>query len=95
MDIFTWLASIGPGNIGAATLVTIFIILVFTGRIVPSSTVQRMLNFRETQVQDWKDAFLASEQARLEQDKQIGELLEHSRTTIRLIEALQRVRDGS
>lgn len=88
-EVFLWLQG-GGGTLGAASLVGIFIILVFTGRIVPNSTVMKMLEFREQQIRDWRDAYLKSEEARGVQDKQVQELLEHSRTTVRVLESLQR-----
>lgn len=89
MDIGQWLQSVGSGNLGAAALVSIFIVLIFTGRIVPVSTVQNLLTRADQRSADYKEAFVASEEARGLQDKQITELLEGNRTTLQFIQSLQ------
>jgi hypothetical protein len=91
-----WLLGLGAGNLTAGVLVGVFIILVFTGKIIPVTTVRKLLAREIQRGDDWKEAYLASEQARKLQDGQVGELLEHSRTSVRVLEAIQRIneRDG-
>ncbi|MEU6347227.1 hypothetical protein ABZ883_40545 [Streptomyces sp. NPDC046977] len=84
------MAQVGPSSILA--LVVLFILL---GRIVPRRTVDDIRADRDAQLADarkerdiWRDTALASERARLEQQAQNAELLELSRTAVRVLTAL-------
>ena len=83
------------GNLGFAGLVSLAIVLILTGRLIPRSSVEALredwndrLQSKEQQVQDWKGAYLKSLEVQTAQGDQIRELLEHSRTTAYFIQAL-------
>jgi hypothetical protein len=92
--ILAWVFAHG-GNIGFASLVTLAIVLIMTGRLVPRSNVDSLradwndrLDAKEQQVQDWRSAYQKALDAQAVRDAQLGELLEHSRTTAYFIQAL-------
>jgi hypothetical protein len=93
-DIATWVFANG-GSIGFAGLITLAIMLILTGRLIPRSTVEASradwhdrLEAKEVQVQDWKQAYFRSLDTQAVQGEQIRELLELSKTTAYFIQAL-------
>lgn len=82
--------------------------LVYNGRLVPKSTVDELTKAAEqrvaaaekqaaeraAEVAEYKAAWLASEKTRHEQDAQIGELMESSRTTITILRSIAPVPPG-
>ncbi|MBB4699282.1 hypothetical protein BJ982_000826 [Sphaerisporangium siamense] len=82
--------------------------LVYVGRLVPRSTVDALTDSAEQRVKaakeyaeqkaaeaaEYKAAWLASEKARHEQDVQIGELMESSRTTVAILRSIAPVPPG-
>ena len=69
--------------------------LVFLGRLVPRSTLEDVRADRDARVAEvraeaaeYKEAWLASEKARREQDRQFDELMELARTTDQAIRSL-------
>ena len=92
--VAAWLAH-NSGGVGFAGLVTLAIWLILTGRLVPKSSVDALrsdwnarLDAKETQVQDWKESTFRLQDTVAAQGAQLGELLEHSRTTAYFIQAL-------
>lgn len=71
-------------TVGAGGLVSLFVIAVMRGKLVPRKTMEDVLKERD----DWKAAHALSEQARLAAAGQVEELLEHARTTDAFIRAL-------
>lgn len=69
---------------GAAGLVTLIVVLILTGRLVPRRTYEDMREERDT----WRAAHKVSEEARHLEQEHTGELLELSRTAIPLLRAL-------
>ena len=71
--------------IGALCLVLALpYLLIARGRLVPRSTLEDAYHDRD----EWRAAHRISEQARAESADQVGELLEHARTTDAFIRAL-------
>ena len=64
--------------------------LVLSGWLVPRRTYRDILHDRD----EWRAAHRISEQARAESADQVGELLEHARTTDAFIRSLPHPRSG-
>ncbi|MFL1427139.1 MULTISPECIES: hypothetical protein [unclassified Nocardiopsis] len=86
------LAELAPWmEIGAGGLVTAGVVMILTGRLVPSGTVEKLLAARDERIAELK-AVLASEQDRnCRQADQITALLESGRTTAHAFEEIRRV----
>jgi hypothetical protein len=86
------LEGISIGDLGAGTLVGIFFLLMFLGRIKPKSDVDRA----EEAAEKWRLAYEAEREARALSDAQTAELLELAQTTHQIIVAMfgtaQRIR---
>jgi hypothetical protein len=80
-------------QIGPTGLLTILVLLILIGRLVPRRTLEDVLHDRD----EWRAAHRISEAARVESARQVEELLEHARTTDEIIRALplagQRLQD--
>jgi hypothetical protein len=75
--------------------------MVFTGRLVPKSTVDDMradrdarLAEKSTEASEYKAAWLTEVAAREEQGKQLHELMEYARTTDQFIHSLRGSEEG-
>lgn len=88
------------GPFGVATLLTIVVLAIITGKLVPKKNMDRELqNLRQdrderieifkTQASDWKVAHGKSEETRALMAKQIEELLSGVHTSNHLIESLK------
>lgn len=73
-------------SVGLGALLTLVVLLILTGRLVPRRTHEDALADRDR----WREAFLNSEAAREEEHKQTGELLEMARINGPLLAALPR-----
>lgn len=76
-----------PTDLGAAALVTVIIVLILKGQLVPRRQVDDLLADKDRQIaalaserDTWRQAHAISEEARRESQDQAGELLELSRT---------------
>ncbi|MCP9205488.1 hypothetical protein [Streptomyces cucumeris] len=78
------LFGINPTQGGAVVLITIVVLMVLTGRLVPRSTLQDMREERDT----WRAAHSESEAGRAADREQIRELLELSRTAGHVLTSL-------
>lgn len=76
-------------QIGAGGLVTLFVLAILTGRLVPRRNLDDVVRDRD----EWRAAHTISENARLEGQKQVNELLEHARTTDAFIRSLPHPQD--
>lgn len=81
---------------GAVALVTLVVLLIFFGKLVPRRVLEDVRSDRNERVKElaaerdtWRDAYRESEKARLEAQGQVGELLELSRTADHLLRALR------
>lgn len=81
---------------GAAALVTLVVLLILLGRLVPRSVLQDVRADRDARLAEiaaerdtWRDAHRESESARVEAQAQVGELLELSRTADHVLRAIR------
>ncbi|MEV6165804.1 hypothetical protein AB0L71_28595 [Streptomyces sp. NPDC052052] len=72
---------------GAVALLTLVVLMVLTGRLVPRRTYDDLLKERDT----WREAHTESEAARASERAQTQELLELSRTSAHALQALPRM----
>lgn len=70
---------------GGWALVGVFVLLVFTGRLVPRRTVNDIIADRD----DWRDASRAKDAEKAEQTKQVAELREVGETMKAVLLGLQ------
>ena len=91
--VAAWLAHNG-GSVGFAGLVSLAIWLIFTGRLVPKSAVDARLDREREISQDLRQANLKLLDVQAVKDRQIDELLEHSRTTAAAFQALAKAKEA-
>lgn len=71
-------------NLGLGALLTLVILLILTGRLVPRRTHEDAIKDRD----NWRHAYLESEKARKVEHEQTGELLEMARLGGHILTAL-------
>jgi hypothetical protein len=81
----TW----APGA-GIAGLITLFVLLIFTGKLIPRTFVDSLIADKDKQIAAVWEAYEAERTARVELGAQVGEMLEQGRTTIHLLREIQR-----
>lgn len=81
---------------GAVALLTLVVLLILLGRLVPRRTLEDVRADRNERLAElladrdkWRDAFLESEVGRVEAQRQAGELLELSRTAAHALTILR------
>lgn len=84
-----WTAFATPA-IGTTGLLTLGVLLIFFGRLVPSSTVDRVIASKDAEIALWKAAYERSESAHVLKDQQIAALTDAGRTTTHVLEAMHR-----
>lgn len=72
------------GSIGATGILGIVVLLVLMGKLVPRRSLEDTLKERD----DWRAAHGVSEEARIELQQQVGELLQLSRLTTTFIQTI-------
>ncbi|MGW1389455.1 hypothetical protein [Streptomyces griseoluteus] len=77
---------INPSDAGLGALLTLVVLLILTGRLVPRRTHEDALSDRDT----WRTAFLESEAARKVEHEQVEELLEMAKLGGHILAALPR-----
>lgn len=77
---------INPTDAGAVVLLTLVVLLILTGRLIPRRTHEDVLADRD----NWRQAYLEAEKARAVEHEQTGELLEMARLGGRILTALPR-----
>ncbi|MFD6094701.1 hypothetical protein ACFVWN_01310 [Nocardiopsis flavescens] len=82
-DLLPW------SDLGLAGLVSVGVWMIMTGRLVPRGTVDELLRPRDERLRDMQAAYERSEEANAVKDKQIGELLENSRISVQVLQALR------
>lgn len=75
---------INPSDVGLGALLTLVILLILTGRLIPRRTHEDVLADRD----NWRQAYLESEKARTVEHQQTGELLEMARLGGHILTAL-------
>lgn len=73
-----------PTDAGSVVLLTLVVLLILTGRLIPRRTHEDVLADRD----NWRQAYLESEKARTVEHQQTGELLEMARVGGRILTAL-------
>lgn len=96
-DIISLLSNLPFGGIGFGGLVTLAIVLIFRGDIVPRSTMEAarstweaMLIEKNNENKMLKEAYRMSEEARQIGSETDKELLELGRTTVHLLESIHK-----
>lgn len=84
ISLTTELWGIPAGSIGATGILAIVVLLVLMGKLVPRRTLEDTLKERD----DWRAAHGVSEEARIELQQQVGELLQLSRLTTTFIQTI-------
>jgi hypothetical protein len=90
------LLGVGVAQGGAAAIVTLVVLLIIVGRLVPRSVVEDVRKDRDdrlaaliTERDAWREAYRVSETARMQSQAQVGELLELSRTAEHVLRAIR------
>lgn len=96
VDIPSWLATIRPDQVALGTLVTIMVLGLLRGWVVPRSVlVDRMTDLKEQNAalaverDAWKEAYTQGELARQKLVQQNTELIDAGQTTNRLMDSLR------
>lgn len=82
-----WTTFLTP-TLGATGLLTLVVLLVLWGRLVPRSVLEDLIKDKDAQIDVWKAAYERSEKARDIQRQQLSDLLEMARTTTHVIQAI-------
>lgn len=100
-EVLELLKGLPFGGISFAGLVTLAIVLIFRGEIVPKATLEAMRADRDAiiaskneECNNYKEAYRLSEQARLTGAEADKELLELGRTTVHLLESIHEKANG-
>ncbi|WP_432027474.1 hypothetical protein [Streptomyces sp. 1222.5] len=75
---------IDPGGAGLGALLTLVVLLILTGRLIPRRTHEDAIADRD----NWRSAFLESEKARRVEHEQVEELLELAKLGGHILTAL-------
>jgi hypothetical protein len=75
---------VNPTDAGAVALLTLVVLFILTGKLVPRKTHEDALTDRD----NWRAAYLESEKARQVEHEQTGELLEMARLSGNILTAL-------
>lgn len=89
MDTFGDLAALPWQGIGLGGLVTMAVLFLFTGRLVPKSVYDKMEASKDREIERWMQVAHRAEDLADRQSIQISELIEGGRTTTRVVDALQ------
>lgn len=82
-----WTAILTP-SLGPAGLLAVVVIMILTGRLVPRSALDDLRADKNSQIETWKTAYEKSVSAQDVQREQIAALLDASRVTTHVIQAL-------
>lgn len=85
-----WTSFMTPA-LGATGLLTLGVLLIFFGYLVPARTVDRVVRAKDEEIKLWKAAYERSESAHVIKDRQITALMDAGRTTTSVLEAMHRV----
>lgn len=80
-----------PG--GAASLLAAVAWLVFTGKLIPASVVDKMIAVKNDEITTLRQGYNAEQERNAILTGQVGELMELSRTTVGIVKALPRAKD--
>lgn len=82
-----WSGFLTPA-LGTAGLLTLAIVLILRGALVPRSTLEMLRRDNEREVGIYRDIITARDETIKTQAEQINMLLEGNRTTLRVVESL-------
>ena len=82
-----WTSFLTP-TIGATGLLALVVVMIFRGSLVPRSTVDQMRADKDQQIEMWKAAYERLETAVTTKDQQITALMDASRTTTQVLQAV-------
>ena len=85
------LAGLPWQGLGLGGLVTLAVLFLFTGRLVPKSVYDKMEESKNKEIDRWIQVAERAENLADKQSDQITQLLEGGRTTARVVEAIQQV----
>ncbi len=74
---------------GATGILTVVVLSVLWGKLVPRATLDDLRQDKDQQIQTWREAYQKSEEAREIMRGQITELLQLARTTTHVMNAVQ------
>lgn len=77
-----WLAGFSLAEAGPTALLSLFVLMIFTGRLIPKSTV-------DATTENWRTAYNNEREARQEQSGQIARLTSSLETVDALLKALR------
>lgn len=78
-------------QVGAGGLLTIGILMILTGRLVPAGTVDKLLSGRDERISELKATVDSERDRNCRQAQQITSLLESGRTTVHVLEEIRKV----
>ena len=78
-------------QVGAGGLLTIGILMILTGRLVPAGTVDKLLSGRDERISELKATVDSERDRNCRQTQQITSLLESGRTTVHVLEEIRKV----
>lgn len=81
------------GALGLGPLVALAVFYVLTGRLMPRSTHDQIVADKEAQIAYLRETLTTEQERGRLQAEQVHELLEHSRTTVAVIQSLPRLAD--
>lgn len=84
-----WTAILTP-SLGAAGLLSAVVVLILTGKLLPKASVDERLADKDRQIETWHSAYTKALEVQDLQRSHITELLEATRTTTHVIQALPR-----
>lgn len=83
----SWGSFLTP-TLGATGLLTLVVLLIMFGRLVPSTTVEKITRAKDAEIDLWRQAYERSEAAHVLKDRQISALMDAGRTTTHVLEAM-------
>lgn len=78
-------------DVGLGGLVATGLLLIWTGRLVPSGTVDKLLASRDERITELKDVLTREQDRNCRQAEQITQLLESGKTTAHALEEIRKV----
>ena len=101
-EVIELLKGVSLGDVGFPGLVTLFIVLIFKGLVVPRSTLELLqastsaiIAAKNEENQMLKDAYVMSEEARKVESSTDREVLELSRTAVHLLQSIHERAHGA
>lgn len=82
-----WVHYLTP-SLGATGLLAAVVIMILLGRLLPKSAVEERIADKDRQIETWRTAYERSQEVQDRQREHISALLEATRTTTRVIQAL-------